>query len=224
MASPSSVFSRHPKLTTSIRGRPCPRSSLPPGRPSARARPPDTRSRAPPRASGPSRAARSAPGDARSPRRRRRPEPQAKVRPAPRSQTRRTILSGASTWQKPILARSGNSASCSKPGPSRAAAWASSVNSVACGLPMLQAAGSPGSEQVQRIHSAGQRAPPPRPAARRPCPRGTAHPPAARPAGRPPASGSPGRGAPSPRTAAPPRSASRCRTRRPRCHRGCGCA
>ena len=46
------------------------------------------------------------------------PEPQARVRPAPRSQTRRRMRSGASIWAKPILARSGNSGSCSSAGPS----------------------------------------------------------------------------------------------------------
>ena len=45
------------------------------------------------------------------------PEPQASVRPAPRSHTRSRMRSGASTWAKPILARSGNSGSCSSAGP-----------------------------------------------------------------------------------------------------------
>ena len=35
------------------------------------------------------------------------PEPQARVRPAPRSQTRRRIVSGSMIWAKPILARCG---------------------------------------------------------------------------------------------------------------------
>ncbi len=47
------------------------------------------------------------------------PEPQARVKPAPRSQTRSRIVAASSTWAKPILARCGNSLSCSSAGPIR---------------------------------------------------------------------------------------------------------
>ena len=68
------------------------------------------------------------------------PVPQARVIPAPRSQTRsRRSAAVASICATPILARSGNSGSCSSMGPSaaRSTASASSTKNVACGLPML---------------------------------------------------------------------------------------
>ena len=72
------------------------------------------------------------------------PVPQAMVRPAPRSHTLRRIRSSPRSSATPILARSGNSGSCSRDGPSaaRSTESASSTKKTACGLPMLTAAGS----------------------------------------------------------------------------------
>ena len=66
----------------------------------------------------PSRSDRRGPAGARSPPPRRRPNRRRSVSPAPRSQTRSRMRCGPRTCAKPILARSGNSGSCSSTGPS----------------------------------------------------------------------------------------------------------
>ena len=91
------------------------------------------------------------------------PLPQASVRPAPRSNTRRRSTSGASSWAKPILARSGNSGwrSSSAPSPATSTRPTSSTKNTACGLPMLTATGRgrPGDVERhrQRVAGLGQR-------------------------------------------------------------------
>jgi hypothetical protein len=72
------------------------------------------------------------------------PDPQARVIPAPRSQTRKRRRSGPITWTMPIFARSGNSGLHSNGGPTSSSGTASalSTKNTACGLPTLTAAGS----------------------------------------------------------------------------------
>ena len=91
------------------------------------------------------------------------PEPQARVRPAPRSHTRSRMRSGASTCAKPILARSGNSGRAPAPGRVRpiGSAATSGTKNVACGLPMRarrRIGHRPERQvQVQRVHRPRQR-------------------------------------------------------------------
>ena len=70
-------------------------------------------------------------------------EPQARVSPAPRSQTRSLIRRGSITCATEMLARSGKSGWCSSKGPIRARSMASTspTQKIACGLPMFTADG-----------------------------------------------------------------------------------
>src|SRR5579859_5295092 len=72
------------------------------------------------------------------------PVPQASVRPAPRSQTRRRMRSGLSTVATLTLTRSGKTGSCSMTGPiaARSSAWVSGTKNMMCGLPTLSAIGA----------------------------------------------------------------------------------
>ena len=110
----------------------------------SRGHPRATRSSAARRPARPRRAGRSARADAPLTKAAQAPEPQASVTPAPRSHMRSRIRSGERICAKPMLARCGNSGSCSNPGPRRATSTAatSSTKKVACGLPMFVPTGS----------------------------------------------------------------------------------
>src|SRR5580700_3705941 len=83
------------------------------------------------------------------------PVPQARVMPAPRSQTRSRMRSRPFTVATPILARSGNSGSCSSFGPraARSIASALATKNVACGLPMLPQTGSASAPSARSTRS-----------------------------------------------------------------------